>query len=177
LKGGRLTLTAQEIIQRLQLEPLAGEGGYFRETYRSKLAIPSNVLSELYDGDRQVATAMFYLLTPETFSAMHRLPGDEIFHFYVGDAVEMLQLHPNGTGDIIRIGSDIDAGMRPQVLVPGGSWQGSRLLPGGSFALMGTTMAPGFEFADYATGRRAELIAHYPNYRELITALTDVVSP
>jgi predicted cupin superfamily sugar epimerase len=170
-------LTTQEIIQRLQLEPLAGEGGYFRETYRSKLTIPSNVLPDSYDGNRQITTAMFYLLTPEPFSAMHRLPGDEIFHFYLGDAVEMLQLHPDGTGEIVMIGNDIVAGMRPQVLVPGGSWQGSRLQPGGRFALMGTTMAPGFEFGDYTSGRRAELVAQYPDYIELITALTDVIDP
>jgi len=170
-------LTAQEIIERLQLEPLEGEGGYFRETYRSKLTIPSDVLPPFFDGDRRITTAIFYLLTPETFSAMHRLPGDEVYHFYLGDTVEMLHLHPDGTGEVIRIGNDIVTGMRPQVLVPGGSWQGSRLVSGGSFALMGTTMAPGFESSDYIAGRRAELVARYPDYAELITALTAVTGP
>jgi predicted cupin superfamily sugar epimerase len=103
---------------------------------------------------------------------MHRLPTDEVFHFYLGDAVEMLQLHPDGRGEVIRLGSDLAAGERPQVLAPGGSWQGSWLVPGGRWALLGTTVAPGFEFADYTSGRRRELIARYPDFADLITALT-----
>jgi predicted cupin superfamily sugar epimerase len=165
-------LTAEEIIERLKLEPLTIEGGYFRETYRSELLVPSDLLPRLRDGNRHLASAIFYLLTPQSFSGMHRLPGDEIFHFYLGDPVEMLQLHPDGTGEVIRIGDDIAADMRPQVLVPGGSWQGSRLLHGGRFALMGTTMAPGFDPVDYTAGTRAELRAEYPAYAELIAALT-----
>lgn len=165
-------LSAQQIIELLGLQPLPGEGGYFRETYRSDFMIPSNVLPNCYGGNRKACTAIFYLLTPDTFSAMHRLPGDEIFHFYFGDPVEMLQLHADGTGRVIRIGTDILTGMLPQVIVPAGSWQGSRLLPGGHFALMGTTMAPGFEFVDYSGGLRADLVKEYPQYQELICALT-----
>jgi predicted cupin superfamily sugar epimerase len=103
---------------------------------------------------------------------MHRLPTDEVFHFYLGDAVEMLQLHPDGRGEVIRLGTDLAVGERPQVLAPGDTWQGSRLVPGGRWALLGTTVAPGFDFADYTSGRRSELIAAYPGFSELITALT-----
>ncbi len=105
---------------------------------------------------------------------MHRLPTDELFHFYLGDPVEHLHLFPNGTGRVVRIGPDLLAGERPQVLAPRGVWQGARLAPGGShgYALLGTTVAPGFDFADYEGGRREELIASYPAFRELIEALT-----
>ena len=165
-------LSAEEVIQCLQLEPHPCEGGFFRETYRSRLTIPVSALPGEYAGGRCASTAIYYLLTPGTFSEMHRLPTDEVFHFYLGDVVEMLQLHPGGRGKMIRLGSDLAAGERPQVLAPGGTWQGSRLVPGGRWALLGTTVAPGFEFADYTSGGRSELIASYPDFAELITALT-----
>lgn len=148
-------MTAAELIAMLGLVPLEPEGGYFRETYRS---------------DR--STAIYYLLTPKTFSAIHRLPWDEIFHFYLGDAVEMLQLAPGGAGQVVTLGADLVAGMRPQVVVPAGTWQGARLRKGGSLALMGTTVAPGFDPADFEAGDRARLVASHPAFRELIVALT-----
>src|SRR3954465_9562713 len=140
-------LTPEYLIRQLNLKRLPREGGYFAETYRSSIEIPQNTSGT--PASRNLGTAIYYLLTPDTFSAMHKLPGDEIFHFYLGDPVEMLQLHPDGTGKLIMVGSDLETAMRPQVLVPGGVWQGSRLLKGGKFALMGTTMSPGFDFADY----------------------------
>ena len=90
----------------------------------------------------------------------------------MGDPVEMLQLHPDGRGELLKIGADPSLKLRPQLLAPGGSWQGSRLIPGGRFALMGTTMAPGFEFEDYKGGNRKELISQYPEFAESITSLT-----
>lgn len=133
------------------------EGGYFSETYRSKNS-----------------TAIYYLLTNQTdcFSEMHQLGGDEIYHFYLGDPVEMLHLYPDGAGKWVVLGADLKGGMHPQVIVPAGVWQGSRLVQGGKFALMGTTMAPGFEYGDYKSGSRKELINLYPGFEELITALT-----
>jgi predicted cupin superfamily sugar epimerase len=112
------------------------------------------------------------MLTAETFSALHKLPGDEIFHFYLGDPVEMLQLHPDGRGEITVLGQDIATGMRPQHVVRGGVWQGSRLRPGGSYALLGTTMSPGFDYKDYETGSRETLTKLYPTYSTLIASLT-----
>jgi predicted cupin superfamily sugar epimerase len=103
---------------------------------------------------------------------MHRLWSDEIFHFYSGDPVEMLQLSPDGSGRVAILGSDILNGMQPQAVVGRGVWQGARLLKGGKFALLGTTVSPGFEFADYESGHRDELIKSYPQFRELIIALT-----
>ena len=161
-----------ELKLRLKLQPLPMEGGFFSETYRSTETLPDSVLWGTYSGARSVATAIYYLLTSETFSALHRLPTDEIFHFYAGDPVDMLQLHPDGRGKVIRLGNDVLGGARPQVVAPKGVWQGSRLAPGGSFALLGTTMAPGFEFNDYEGGERSVLVKSHPEFRELIVSLT-----
>jgi uncharacterized protein len=165
-------LTAEKIKEVLKLEPHPIEGGYFVETYRSKDMLPGDALPRAYPHARSLGTAIYYLLTPDTFSALHRLPGDEIFHFYLGDPVEMLLLEPDGTGHAVLLGQDISAGMRPQHTVSGGTWQGSRLIPGGKFALLGTTMSPGFDPADYETGKRLELSASYPSYAPLIMLLT-----
>jgi predicted cupin superfamily sugar epimerase len=165
-------LTAIEIRERLNLEPHPIEGGYFIQTYRAAQELASRALPPGYSGARSIGTAIYYLLTPETFSAMHRLPGDEIFHFYLGDPVEMLQLRPDGSGETIVLGHDLLKGMRPQQVVPGGVWQGTRLIPGGEYALLGTTMSPGFDYADYDTGWRAQLIALYPQQAARITSLT-----
>jgi len=161
---------AEEIIKFLRLQPHPKEGGYFRETYRSVDSFSD--LPSRYRGKRSASTAIYYLLTPETFSAMHRLASDEIFHFYMGSPVEMLQLFPDGQGKIVGLGSDLKAGQSPQVIVPAGVWQGSRLVAGGSFALMGTTVAPGFDFADYESGQREKLIEQYPQFAKMIRELT-----
>jgi uncharacterized protein len=163
---------AEEIIARLNLQPHPREGGFFRETYRSPLRLPSAALGGRHDGDRCASTAIYYLLSPGTFSALHRLRGDEVFHFYAGSPVLMLQLEPNGQGREVVLGADVLAGEQPQVVVPGGVWQGSALASGGDFALLGCTVAPGFEYADYEHGRRADLLAQYPAHRERIIRLT-----
>ena len=165
-------LTADQIIALLNLKPHPKEGGYFRETYRSSETISEKTLPNRYKGMRSFATAIYYLLTPETFSAMHRLQSEEIFHFYLGDPVEMLQLWPDGSGKVLILGSDIVKRMQPQVIVPGGVWQGARLLKNGKFSLLGTTVSPGFEFADYESGQRDDLVKSYPQFREWIIALT-----
>ncbi len=166
-------LTADQIITHLKLAPHPKEGGYFRETYRSSEEIAEKALPSRYKGTRHFGTAIYYLLTPESFSAMHRLGSDEIFHFYLGDPVEMFQLWPDGSGRTMMLGSDLLNGMELQVIVPRGVWQGARLLKNGKFALLGTTVSPGFEFEDYETGRRDKLIKAYPKFGELITALTN----
>ncbi len=165
-------MTAREIIELLGLEPLPQEGGYYSETYRSPEHVHSDALHSRYGSKRRHATAIYYLLTPDTFSALHRVKSDEIFHFYLGDPVEMLQLTPEGKGTTTIIGADLASGQRPQVVVPNGVWQGGRLLPGGKFALMGCTVAPGFEFTDYEHGDRAGLVGEYPQFKAEILELT-----
>jgi hypothetical protein len=103
---------------------------------------------------------------------LHRLRSDEIYHFYLGDPVELLLLEPGGTGRLLVLGADLVAGLRPQAVAPAGAWQGSRLAAGGRWALLGTTMAPGFDPADFEPGRRADLSARWPDHRALIEALT-----
>jgi uncharacterized protein len=142
-------MTADEIKQLLQLEPLPMEGGFFRETYRSRWRVSAECLPEGIRSSRSISTAIYYLITPETFSALHRLPGTEVFHFYLGDPVIMLQLCPDGSSRSVTLGTDLIAGQQPQVVVRGQIWQGCKLAPGGNFALMGTTMSPGFDHADY----------------------------
>jgi len=166
-------MTADQIIALLNLTPHPKEGGYFRETYRSSETVSEKTLPSGYKGMRSFVTAIYYLLTPETFSAIHRLRSDEIFHFYFGDPVEMLQLWPDGTGRILVLGSDLLKKMQPQVVVPRGVWQGARLYKNGRFALLGATVSPGFEFADYESGKRHELVAFYPKFQDVITALTN----
>jgi predicted cupin superfamily sugar epimerase len=165
-------LMADQIISLFNLKPHPEEGGYFVETYRSLETIPENALTSRYKGNRTFGTAIYYLLTPSTFSPIHRLQSDEIFHFYLGDPVEIIQLFPEGSGRVIILGSDILNGMQLQVVVPRGVWQGARLLKNGRYGLLGTTVSPGFEFADYESGHRDELVKSYPQYREWIIALT-----
>jgi predicted cupin superfamily sugar epimerase len=161
---------ADELIAKLGLKPLPIEGGYFAETYRSDETIPASALR--IGRDKAVSSAIYYLLTPDTISRMHRLTSDEVFHFYAGDAVEMLMLSADGVSEVVTIGSDIEAGQRPQVVVPRGVWQGCRLTAGGEWALMGTTVAPAFDHEDFEPGDRADLIRRYPDRADLITNLT-----
>ena len=155
-------MTADEVIRLLQLVPLRIEGGFFRETYRSRWTVSEEYLPEGTRGARSIGTAIYFMITPETFSALHRLPGTEIFHFYLGDPVIMLQLCPDGNSLTITLGNDLAHGQQPQVVVRGNVWQGAKLAPGGKFALMGTTMSPGFDYADFEVGVGQELMAQYP---------------
>jgi hypothetical protein len=164
-------LTAQDVKRLLTLEPLVPEGGCFAETYRSRKSLPPGTLPG-QPSPRPLATAIYYLLEPGTFSAMHRLRADEIFHFYLGDPVEMLQLGPGADGRVLRLGADLAAGERPQAAVPAGTWQGTRLVAGGRWALLGTTVAPGFDVADFELARREALVARWPAHRQTIEALT-----
>jgi hypothetical protein len=159
-------VTADEVIRLLDLRPHPEEGGWYRETYRSE---GSSDPGPPFHGPRSVSTAIYYLLTPDTFSALHRLPGDEVFHAYAGDPVEMLELHPDGTGRVVRLGTDLESTV-PQHVVRGGVWQGSALAPGGEWALLGTTMAPGFDFDDYEAGTE-ELVHAHPDWEERIRRL------
>lgn len=165
-------MNAQVLIEKLGLQPLPGEGGFYRETYRSSERVAAAALPERYTADKELGTAIYYLLTPEVASVLHRVRTDEVFHFYLGDPVVMLRLFPDGKGETITLGPDILSGQLVQCVVPKFVWQGAALVAGGRFALMGTTMAPAFDFADFELGSRAELLAKYGEHSELITRLT-----
>ncbi|WP_417513909.1 cupin domain-containing protein [Minwuia sp.] len=159
------------IIRTLGLKPHP-EGGHYTEIYRSDERIGADVLPPRYGGARAFGTAIYYLLGPDDKSAMHRITSDEIFHFYLGYPVEQLQLFEDGSHRIVEIGPDLLAGQRPQMVVPRGVWQGARVKPGGRFALLGTTVAPGFDFDDFEMGPRDALVPMYPDVAEMICELT-----
>lgn len=165
-------LTAERVIELLGMRPLSDEGGYYVETYRSSQSLSEAVLGPGYGGPRVFSTAILYLLTADTCSRLHRVRSDEIFHFYLGDAVSMVQLKPDGTCREVVLGSDILAGQKCQVVVPAETWQGAFVRQGGKFALMGCTVAPGFDFADYERGERETLPRQYPVAAEVVNRLT-----
>jgi len=167
-------LTIAEIIRIYDMKPMPVEGGWFTRSYLAEEIIPHNALPARYQAAKHFGTAIVYLLTPDIdcFSALHVLPTDEVYHFYLGDPVEMLQLHPDGTSEVVILGQDLLAGQKIQYTACSGIWQGSHLLPGGRFALLGTTMAPGFSDEDYVGGERDKLIDRYPDRAELIRTLT-----
>lgn len=164
-------MEADELIEMLKLEPLPEEGGFFRETYRAKGVIPKEALPR-HGGERGYSTLIFYLVTPEDFSGLHRVKSDEIFHFYRGDPVKMIQIDVAGVLREVVLGSSFEDGHQLQTVVPHRTWQGTRLIEGGKWALMGCTVAPGFEFEDFETKTRAELIEDFPQYREVIELYT-----
>lgn len=159
-------MTAEEIKTLLKLQPHPIEGGWYRRTYTSGSAV------HLHPGTRAQSTAIYYLLEEETYSEMHVLASDEIFHFYLGDPVEMLLLYPSGSSAVFTLGPDLRAGQKPQILVPAGVWQGERLVPGGKLALLGCTVTPGFDYADYQSGNYAKLAEKWPAEAERIRKLT-----
>lgn len=167
-------MTAARLIELLGLEPLPVEGGFFRQTWVSRDVIAAAALPDRHARAKPAGTAIYYLLSdePDSFSALHRLPTDEVYHFYLGDPVQMLMLHPDGRIETALLGPDLLAGQRVQHVVPRGVWQGSRLSDGGRCALLGTTMAPGFDVADYEGGARDALVARYPAAADAITRLT-----
>lgn len=138
--------TAEEIISALNLQPLDGEGGFFRQTW----ILPSS-------DDAPAATAILYLVTPDDFSALHRLHADEVFHFYLGDPCEQIAIHPDGDLTTTILGSDVLTGQQVQTIVPKQCWQGTRLVEGGQWALLGTTMTPGFNLQGFELASRNDL--------------------
>jgi uncharacterized protein len=172
-------MTIDQLMQRFDLKPLLVEGGYFVQSYRSSDMLPRASLPQRFMSDRPAGTAIMYLYTPDEdcFSAVHKLPTDEIYHFYMGDPVLMLQLYPDGTSKHVILGQDILNGQQVQYVAPRDVWMASYLLPGGTYALAGTTMAPGFVASDYEGGEREALIAQYPHEAELIRRLTRPEAP
>ena len=167
-------LTPKTLIDILGLAPLEAEGGWFRQSYRSKDVLPQDVLPARYHSSKPAGTAIYYLLTnePGSVSIFHRLPTDEVYHFYLGDPVELTMLFPAGEGRSVVLGQGLLGGQHVQFTVPAGVWQGSRLCPGGTFALLGTTMAPGFTDDDFEPAQRADLLAEFPQHAEIIRELT-----
>jgi uncharacterized protein len=164
---------AGRLIEILSLESHP-EGGYFRQTYRAAGEIPGDALPPGFNGARVFSTAIYYLLSGEDFSALHRIRSDELWHFYSGSSVEIHIIQPHGEYDRIRLGADFEQNEVFQAVVPAGCWFGAHLVDQYSYALVGCTVAPGFHFDDFDLGKRADLCRQYPQHIALIERLTRI---
>jgi predicted cupin superfamily sugar epimerase len=163
--------TAEEVIEKLSLIPLEGEGGYFRQSFSDETQVLFPASSRAASS-RPASTAIYYLITREQFSALHQLPQTEIFHFYLGSPVEMLQIDANGNLNKFILGQDVLNNQQVQLVVPPKTWQGTRLLQAGNWALMGATVSPGFAYEDMLLADRKRLINQFPQHSEIITQFT-----
>ena len=166
-----VTKDAKFWIEKLRLAPHP-EGGYYRETYRSELVVAKTALPPAFSGDRALATAIYFLLAGEDFSAFHRLHSDEMWHFYAGGPLVVSVIDERGKYLEIQLGSDAEVGEVFQAVVKAGCWFGARVKDSKSFALVGCTVSPGFDFEDFELGKRAELLRLYPQRRKVIEKLT-----
>jgi uncharacterized protein len=157
-------------INHLNLLPHP-EGGYYKEMYRSSEVISSSALPDRFEGDRHFSTAIYFLLRSEDRSVFHRIKTDEVWHFYQGSTLLIYVLHPNEL-KIFKLGSDLENGESLQVVIPANCWFGALVEKPESFALCGCTVAPGFDFNDFEMAKREDLLAAYPNEREIIQRLT-----
>ena len=166
-----MTAAARTYIAALGLQAHP-EGGFFRETYRS-----DHVIEVMSDGDgtavrRNVCTGIYFLLVQGNFSAFHRIKSDEMWHFYAGQALEVLELSSTGELRCTRLGPDILQGDVPQYVVPADTWFAARVAAGGAFSLVGCSVSPGFDFADFCLAEREALSASFPQHGRLIAELT-----
>jgi uncharacterized protein len=160
----------RQLIDRLELLPHP-EGGYYRETYRSKGLIPQSAL-EGFEGDRNFSTAIYFMLTSESFSALHRIKQDEVWHFYTGSPLHVHVIDAKGNYTKNLVGINISNGEVPQLVVKAGDWFGASVADRNSFSLVGCTVAPGFDFKDFEMGTREQLKALFPQHAEIIQRLT-----
>ena len=161
----------QTIIEQLDLKPHP-EGGYFKETYRSNGFIKQDSLDAQYEGERNYCTCIYFLLTSESFSALHRIKQDEIWHFYEGATIRLHMISNNGKHTEHLIGNDLNHGEVPQFVVPGGHWFAAEVLGQDTYALVGCTVSPGFSFEDFELKSRKELVMLFPHLEKTITKLT-----
>lgn len=164
------TRDASYWISHLALGPHP-EGGFYREVYRSRDLVASDCLPERFSGERSFCTSIFYLLEQGDFSSFHRIKSDETWHFYSGGPLEIIMLR-NGSATTATLGQDISSGQQLQYTVPAETWFASRPATDTPFALLGCTVSPGFDFADFQMADRAALIKQFPSAQELITSLT-----
>ncbi len=163
--------TGDDWIRALGLRPHP-EGGYFREIYRSQERIPQAGLPPRYPGDRSLATSIYFLLLSGQVSRLHRLRSDEIWHFYEGSPVVIHTFRPGGAYAPTALGRKASAGRAFQTVLRAGWWFGAEVAGPDSFALVGCTIAPGFEFDDFELGRREDLQEEFPGQKGIIEKLT-----
>ena len=167
-------LTAADVIRILDLAPLQVEGGYYRETYTSELHLPANVLPPEIGSNRSATSVIYYLLTADSKSRLHRLVTDEMWHFYLGDSVDLYFFGPHDDYAKIDLGHGILQGQTVQAVVPARSWFGARLQAGGEWALMACSLAPAYSEEDFSMPDAAEfdaLVARFPAQEQILRDL------
>jgi uncharacterized protein len=162
---------ASYYIKHLNLLPHP-EGGFYCETYRANGVIPKNALPAQFKGDRSYSTAIYFLLEEGNFSAFHKIQSDELWHFYAGDTLEIIVIDEKGDLKVVNLGPELEKGETFQYVVPAQCWFSSRVKAGGKFVLVGCTVAPGFDFADFELADREKLLHLYPKHNQTITELT-----
>lgn len=160
----------QHLIEKFKLQPHV-EGGWYSETYRSAETIDQSALPERFGGHRSFSAAIYFLLEKGNFSSFHRIKGDECWHFYAGDRLDLYVIHPDGRFEEIHIGNQIEKGEHFQYVVPGGCWFASRPASDSEFCFVGCTTAPGFDFDDFELAKANELVSAYPQHESLIRSL------
>jgi predicted cupin superfamily sugar epimerase len=160
-------ISVEEIIRKFDLQKHP-EGGYFKESYRSSETISREALPSRYLGDRSFSTAIYFLLPSGTVSRLHRIASDEIWHFYLGAPLELLQVSPDGKMEKVILGLDVAAGQKLQHVVPAGYWFGARPADGSAYSFVGCTVAPGFDFADFELADAEDLSRRLPVLRKEI---------
>ena len=167
-------VTAAQIIKSLNLQRNPAEGGLFASVYTAPVTIPDDQLKGFpkTSKGRPICSAIYYMIRQPDFSALHKVTGDMIYHFYAGDEVQMLLLLPGGKSETQTFGPKVRSTGSPMKIIPGGTWLGTRIRGKGAFALMGVSMSPGFDPADYSIGTRDALTHQYPAQTKLIKALT-----
>jgi len=162
---------AKKWISNLDLKPHP-EGGYFSEVYRSNEFIPKGSLNKRYSSLHSISTAIYFLLEGNEFSAFHKLQSDEIWHFYDGSAIKIYLIFEEGKLAIKKLGLNFDKNEIPQIVIPKNVWFAAEPIDKRSFALVGCTVAPGFDFADFELAKREELTKQFPKHKDLIFRLT-----
>lgn len=161
---------AQYWIDRLGLERHP-EGGYFRETYRAEEIISRSCLPGRYSGDRSFSTAIYFLLTGDDVSRLHRIKSDEIWHFYSGSSLNIHIIDGEGISFTITLGNNIERGECFQTVVRAGCWFGATVTEWSSYSLVGCTVSPGFDFNDFELGQKDVLMKKYPQHGYIIDRL------
>ncbi len=162
--------TASEIIKFLSLEHATC--GFINESYRSSLQIPSSALPAGYSGSRSLGNVLYFLVTPQAGVELHRIRSDQMYHHYLGDPLEVLLLYSDGTSEVRVVGADLAAGMRPQLLIPGGTFHCARVRRGGEYALLGTSVWLRAEPPDVEMGDAKKLSDSYPSAKAEIASFT-----
>ncbi|MGE5233365.1 MAG: cupin domain-containing protein [Acidobacteriota bacterium] len=161
---------AERWIAQLGLRPHP-EGGAFVETYRSPDLLARAGLPERFPGPRPASTAILFLLRQGEISHLHRLRSDEVWHFHAGAPLLVHVILPGGELRRHRLGPHPEHGEVFQAAVPHGAWFGAELAGPGEFALVGCTVSPGFDFADFELADRATLLWEFPQHADLIARL------